>query len=85
MHMASKLFTFTYACMHVHSVAHACCQHAEQHATGQRAATQQSCLLLPLVQWSEDKITADPFVSRSRARVRMPAWVSNTIARDRFA
>ena len=38
-----------------------------------------------MVQWSEDVIKADPFFGRSRDRVHMPPWVSNTIARDHFA
>ena len=37
------------------------------------------------VQWSEDVIEADPFFRRSRARFRMPPWVSNASARDHFA
>ena len=38
-----------------------------------------------VVQWSEDKIKADPFHGRSRVRFRVPPWVSNTIARDHLA
>ena len=38
-----------------------------------------------LVQWSEDVIKAHPFFGRSRARFRVPPWVSNTIARDHLA
>ena len=38
-----------------------------------------------VVQWSEDKIKADPFFCRSRARFRVAPWVSNTIARDHLA
>ena len=38
-----------------------------------------------MVQWSEDKIKADPFFGRSRVRFRAPPWVSNTIARDHLA
>ena len=34
-----------------------------------------------MVQWSEDVVKADPFLERSRARCRVPPWVSNTIAR----
>ena len=37
------------------------------------------------VQWSEDKIKADPFLRRSRVRFRVPPWVSNLIARDHLA
>ena len=37
------------------------------------------------VQWSEDKIKADPFFGRSRVRFRVRPWVSNTIARDHLA
>ena len=38
-----------------------------------------------LVQWSEDKIKADPFFGRSQVRFRVRSWVSNTIARDHLA
>ena len=38
-----------------------------------------------LVQWSEDKIKADPFFGRSWVRFRVRPWVSNTIARDHLA
>ena len=37
------------------------------------------------VQWWADKIKADPFFGRSRARFRVPPWVSNTTARDHLA
>ena len=37
------------------------------------------------VQWSEDRIKADPFLGRCRVRFRVPPWVSNTIARDHLA
>ena len=38
-----------------------------------------------VVQWSEDVMKADPFFGRSRARFRVPPWVSDTIARDHLA
>ena len=37
------------------------------------------------VQWSEDKLKADPFFGRSRVRFRVPPWGSNTIAGDNLA
>ena len=37
------------------------------------------------VQWSEDKIKADPFFRRSRVRLRVRTWVLNTSARDHLA
>ena len=40
---------------------------------------------IPIVQWSEDVIKADPFFGRSPVRFRVPPWVSNTIVRDHLA
>ena len=41
---------------------------------------------LTCVHWSEDMLKLTPrFFGRSRVRLRMPPWVSNTIARDQLA
>ena len=37
------------------------------------------------VQWSVDKIKADPFFGKSRVRFRARPWVADTIARDHLA